>query len=156
MDGHFYRFRPDNNTLQYDYLLKDHLGNVRTVLTEEQQTDMYPAATMETASAAAEELLYSNLSATRVTVLAGYPANTPAGNARVAKTSGALGGNKIGPAITLRVMAGDKFHVSVNNWWKSTNTPTLNPPAILRLLWRDKESSNQSRALLSLRAQELL
>ncbi len=123
------RFRPDNNTLQYDYLLKDHLGNVRTLLTEEQQTDMYPAATMETASAASEETLYSNLPATRVTVPAGYPANTPAGNARVAKTSGAVGGNKIGPSITLRVMAGDKFHVSVNSWWKSTNTPTLNPPS---------------------------
>ncbi len=33
--------------LTYDYMLKDHLGNVRTLLTEEQKTIYYPAATLE-------------------------------------------------------------------------------------------------------------
>ncbi len=32
---------------EYDYYVKDHLGNVRMVLTEEQKQDMYPAATLE-------------------------------------------------------------------------------------------------------------
>jgi RHS repeat-associated protein len=41
------RLRSTDNTLQYDYMLKDHLGNVRMVLTEEQQTNIYPAATLE-------------------------------------------------------------------------------------------------------------
>jgi RHS repeat-associated protein len=41
------RLRTTDNTLQYDYMLKDHLGNVRMVLTEEQQTNIYPAATLE-------------------------------------------------------------------------------------------------------------
>ncbi len=31
----------------YDYFLKDHLGNVRSVITEENQQDYYPAATLE-------------------------------------------------------------------------------------------------------------
>jgi RHS repeat-associated protein len=113
------RFKTTNNSLQYDYMIKDHLGNVRMVLTEEQQTDMYPAATMETATATIEETYYSNLPQTRVTVPSGYPANTPAGNARVAKVtgSGVAGTYKAGPGITLKVMAGDKFNMQVNSWW---------------------------------------
>ncbi len=129
------RFKTETTTLQYDYMLKDHLGNVRMVLTEELQTDMYPAATMETAAAANEELYYSNLPSTRTTTLpAGYPANTPAGNAKVAKVSAAAGSQKIGPAITLKVMAGDKFNLTVNSWYKKNGvTPgtPVNPLADL-------------------------
>ena len=76
------RMRPGITAFNYDYFLKDHLGNVRMVLTEEQKTDMYPAATMETVSAATEETFYSNLSQTRTDVPYGYPANTPPGNAK--------------------------------------------------------------------------
>jgi hypothetical protein len=31
----------------YDYMIKDHLGNVRMVLTEEVKPDIYPATTLE-------------------------------------------------------------------------------------------------------------
>jgi RHS repeat-associated protein len=41
------RLRSTDNTLQYDYMLKDHLENVRMVLTEEQNINFYPAATLE-------------------------------------------------------------------------------------------------------------
>jgi hypothetical protein len=44
----------------YDYYIKDHLGNVRMVLTEDLQTDVYQPATMETATAAVEDQLYTN------------------------------------------------------------------------------------------------
>lgn len=105
-------------SLQYDYMLKDHLGNVRVVLTEEQQTDPYPPASMETAQATTEEQLYSNLPQTRVDKPAGYPNDTYTDpNDKVARTSGS--GNKIGPAMVLKVMSGDKFNLRVNSWYKT-------------------------------------
>ncbi|MBL7732001.1 MAG: hypothetical protein JNM88_12545, partial [Chitinophagaceae bacterium] len=104
-------------SLQYDYMLKDHLGNVRMVLTEEQKTDAYPAASMETAQATTEEALYANLPQTRTNKPAGYPTDTYTNpNDKVAKVRG--DGSKIGPAIPLKVMAGDKFNLRVNSWYK--------------------------------------
>lgn len=112
----------------YDYMLKDHLGNVRMVLTDEQRTDTYDPATMETATAGNEEQLYANLH-TREDKPAGYPTDTYTDpNEKVAKVIGS--GNKIGPAITLKVMAGDKFNIRVSSWYKtggSSPDPVVNP-----------------------------
>jgi RHS repeat-associated protein len=113
------RIRPKGSGFEFDYFVNDHLGNVRMVLTEEQQTDMYPAATMETASAATEETYYGNLPQTRVNVPTGYPSLS--GNSKVARLSGNdmsdPAGIKIGPGILLKVMSGDKFHLTVTSWW---------------------------------------
>jgi RHS repeat-associated protein len=116
-------------SLQYDYMLKDHLGNVRMVLTEEIKPDQYIAATMEAAQATNEELIYANLPQTRTTPKpAGYPVdNTTTPNDYVAKVNGS--GNNIGPSIVLKVMAGDKFNVRVSSWYK-TNGISPAPPTI--------------------------
>ena len=42
----------------YDYFLKDHLGNVRMVLTEEEQRDIYPVASLEPSKLATEKNYY--------------------------------------------------------------------------------------------------
>ena len=39
------RFNVSDSSLVYDYFIKDHLGNIRMVLTEQQQKDQYPAVT---------------------------------------------------------------------------------------------------------------
>jgi RHS repeat-associated protein len=105
---------------KYDYFIKDHLGNTRMVLTDEQQTDMYPAATMETGDSATENLYYSKLDATRSALPSGYPTDTTTNpNNYVIKVSGVTGGNKIGPGITLKVMAGDQFSIKVSSWYKT-------------------------------------
>lgn len=109
-------------SLQYDYMLKDHLGNVRMVLTEEMKTDAYPAASMETAQSTTEEALYANLPATRTPIvsIAGYPNDTyTSPNAYVARVKAAAGSQKIGPSITLKVMAGDKLNIRVSSWYKT-------------------------------------
>jgi len=127
-------------TIVYDYMLKDHLGNVRVVLTEEQQTDMYPAATMELATATIEESLYDNISYTRDDPPQDYPADTPPGNAKVARVKGNyfFGPTRveIGPGKLLKVMAGDKFHFQVNSWWSDKATPSQsgNPQGLIQLL----------------------
>jgi RHS repeat-associated protein len=116
------RFKPANGAVpasyEHDYFIKDHLGNVRMVLTEEQKTDAYPAATMETASATTEGALYNKLTETRVDKPSGYPYDPYLDpHYKVAKTRG--DGQKIGPGIVLKVMAGDKFNLRVSSWWKS-------------------------------------
>jgi RHS repeat-associated protein len=110
----------------YDYMLKDHLGNVRVVITEEQKVDPYPAATMEVAQTATEESIYTGLNTTRIDKPVGYPVdNTTTPNDKVAKVNGS--GNKIGPSITLKVMAGDKFNVKVSSWYKTNNVNPAPP-----------------------------
>ncbi|MBK7883705.1 MAG: hypothetical protein IPJ81_07815 [Chitinophagaceae bacterium] len=105
-------------TFFYDYFIKDHLGNTRMVLTEEQQTDQYPLASMELAQNVTESSFYSKIPETRTIKPAGYPADaTTNPNAYAAKVRG--DGNKIGPGITLKVMAGDKFSIKVNSWYKT-------------------------------------
>jgi hypothetical protein len=113
--------------LEYDYMIKDHLGNVRMMLTEELKTDAYPVASMETAQAATEDQFYANLTATRADKPSGYPTDTYTNpNDKVAKVRG--DGNKIGPAMLLKVMAGDKFNIRANAWWTGTTTTTQSSP----------------------------
>jgi RHS repeat-associated protein len=122
------RYRADSNQLVYDYMLKDHLGNVRMVLTEEEKSDDY-LASMETARSTYEDSLFANINTTRMKrdSIPGYPSNDTYTNPNnyVAKTSGS--GNKIGPAIVLKVMAGDKFNLRATSWYR-TNGATPGTP----------------------------
>ncbi|WP_142686614.1 DUF6443 domain-containing protein, partial [Chitinophaga polysaccharea] len=105
--------------MAYDYFIKDHLGNIRMVLSENNDVNSY-VATMETSSAAKESALFSNIDNSRTAKPAGYPADESAGsNASVAKLTAANGGKKIGPSIVLRVMAGDTIQLSAKAFYKS-------------------------------------
>jgi RHS repeat-associated protein len=109
----------------YDYMLKDHLGNVRMVLTDEikQGSDL---ASMEDATAITEEAVFSNMGNTRVGKPAGYPVDTyTTPNEKVAKVTGS--GQRIGPGVLLKVMAGDKFNFRVTSWYKTNGTTPAAP-----------------------------
>lgn len=104
----------------YDYFVKDHLGSVRLVLTEQSDFSMY-AATMETESAATEAALFSNVEETRTAKPVGYPQdNNSTKNSFVAKLNARSGGNKIGPSLVLKVMAGDTVQIGAKAFYKST------------------------------------
>ncbi|HWC52497.1 MAG TPA: RHS repeat-associated core domain-containing protein, partial [Chitinophagaceae bacterium] len=118
------RFNVANSSLQYDYFIKDHLGNIRMVLTEQKDTSFYPDASLETATIANERLYYSGVDTGRVnkSTVSGYPTDTYTNpNDYIQKLNG--NGPRIGMGIVLKVMAGDKFNLRVNSWWNSNNTP---------------------------------
>ncbi|CAL1519020.1 DUF6443 domain-containing protein [Chitinophaga sp. MM2321] len=103
----------------YDYFEKDHLGNVRIVLTEQTDTSVY-VASMETELAAKENTLFSNVDNTRAVKPVGYPTDESAGsNKSVSKLNAISGGKKIGPSIVLRVMAGDTIQIRAKAFYKS-------------------------------------
>ncbi|SHN46154.1 DUF6443 domain-containing protein [Chitinophaga sp. CF418] len=103
----------------YDYFEKDHLGNVRTVLTDQTDFTMY-AATMETEAAAREVALFSNIEDTRAEKPSGYPEDQATEeNKFVAKLNAKDGGKKIGPSLVLRVMAGDTVQINAKAFYKS-------------------------------------
>lgn len=113
-----------DGTFAYDYFLKDHLGNVRMVLTEEQQTNAYPVASLETNSLNNEKTYYTIPNAASVRVnkntASGYPNDTYTNpNDFIHKLNG--NGTKIGTSIVLKVMAGDKVNIRANSWWTNNN-----------------------------------
>lgn len=141
-------------SFEYDYMVKDHLGNVRMVLTEQQQQDVYPAATLEPTLVTRESEFYyvdpSRLflksSITGMTNInypnnnvstAGMVNNNPdCGSGTLCTTDNSskmyrLKGteSKIGLGITLKVMAGDKINVAGKSYYfLNTSGPYTNSP----------------------------
>jgi len=123
------RIRPLYNNLSnsslvtgyaFDYFLKDHLGNTRMVLTDEQATEPTYLATMEPANAATEQKLFANLPQSQTTKPGGF--DSQSGNQYVALTNYTT--NKMGPSLVLKVMAGDMLGISVNAYYNSSGAST--------------------------------
>jgi RHS repeat-associated protein len=110
---------------EYDYFLKDHLGNVRMVLTQQKDTAQY-MATMEAAYRTTENQLFYNIPQSNYSraSVSGYPTdNTTTPNDSLMRLNGS--GQKIGAAIVLRVMSGDMVDVAVKAYYTSqTGTGT--------------------------------
>ncbi len=119
---------------EYDYFLKDHLGNIRMVLTEEATAPRY-MATMEKGQNNKirddENALFSNLDASSCSVGdAQYPVdpNDPNANQFVARLDGS--GQKIGPGLALKVMAGDKVDVGVQYFYRQNGNGNATSSAL--------------------------
>lgn len=133
---------------EYDYMLKDQVNNVRMVLTEEKQTDIYPIATLDPSYSQLEQQFYginpaNIIDASQVSGLPSYINDNGIGSVSqspsfISATSNylyALNSNtgKIGLGITLKVMSGDKVDVfgksyyNVNNvgGWAANSAPTV-------------------------------
>jgi RHS repeat-associated protein len=104
----------------YDYFLKDHLGNVRMVLTEQRDTAKY-MATMETPLRVTETALFANITETAIPRMSvsGYPATGGITNPNevIARTNGTY--KPVGPSIALKVMAGDTYSLATQYYYNS-------------------------------------
>ena len=111
-------------SFEYDYFVKDHLGNTRVVLTQQKDTAKY-IATMEGAYRATESQLFGNIT-TNVyarSAAPGYPVDLSVTNPNdsVARLNGS--GQKLGPNLLLKVMSGDKIDLAVQYYFNTQSTP---------------------------------
>lgn len=112
------RYNASSNTFAYDYFVTDHLGNVRTVVTAEASEGVAQEylATHELAAANVEGLIFANLDDVR--------APDPEGGLElVAKLDGSASDTRVGTALLLNVMAGDKFKVKTNSYYEGEVSP---------------------------------
>ncbi|MEN9598577.1 MAG: hypothetical protein RL596_888 [Bacteroidota bacterium] len=103
----------------YDYFLKDHLGNTRMVLTDEQKTNAYPVASLENATVQSEKNYYNipDGGSVNKNTVAGYPTdNYTNPNDIIQKLNGNT--QPVGTSIVLKVMAGDKVNIRANSWYR--------------------------------------
>jgi RHS repeat-associated protein len=121
------RVRPKSpnysDTMYYDYFIKDHLGNVRMVLTDEIQKDLYPAVTFEDANISNEQIYYDSVNVKRV-ARPGSFYNSGSNGDKVQllqKSTQSIGAGKL-----LKVMATDKLHVKVDYYTPNVTTDNSN------------------------------
>ena len=124
----------------FDYMLKDHLGNVRMVLTDEQQIDRYPTATLETNAITQEQTYFDINTAYAVANPPGVPTytndngtnnpntfGTPAANSQKMYQLNAST-NKTGLGIVLKIMAGDKLDILGKSYYQYSGGAVSNSP----------------------------
>lgn len=162
------RYKPGTNTLVYDYFLKDHLGNVRMVLTDDVQQDIYPAATLEgttSSGALPVEQNYYDINTAQITDnslitnVTTYPNNNgisnpnPQGNStanssKMYKLSSSS--QKMGLGITLKVMAGDKLDIFGKSYFYGTASSTTSLPVndILTSLFNTSTVTNSGKGIV--------
>ena len=125
---HYYQNGTSKYGWENDLFERDHLGNTRVILTTQKDTASY-AATMEAAYRAKENALFYNIPQTSYSrTLAGYPVDLSMTNPNdsVIMLNGTTGRTQ-GPAIILKVMAGDTVNLGVKSYYTSLSGTGTNP-----------------------------
>jgi RHS repeat-associated protein len=142
---------------EFDYFVKDHLGNVRMLLTEEQKQDVYPAATLEgnigtSTDAVYKEKDYYNIVGSNIaerSEATGIPeyinknggqaeldppvnnnpnSNSTANSQKLYKLQATGAGGVTGLGITLKVMSGDRIDIYGKSYYFENNSGGGNYP----------------------------
>jgi RHS repeat-associated protein len=109
------RWLNDSLIFKYDFFVKDHLGNVREVLTSDEGNPADYFAGHELAAAALESSIFANVDAVRDT----KPSSTNPYDVEAAHLDGSDPSRRIGTALLMSVMAGDKFDISATSYFSS-------------------------------------
>ena len=127
----------------FDYMLKDHLGNVRMVLSDELQQNIYPVASVEDASVNCENSFYA-IDNSKVVTKPGYdpfgelnyennnvipsgPCSTGSGtNQKMYRLFATSAGAETGLSMTLKVMSGDVINIWGKSFYNDLNTNNPN------------------------------
>jgi hypothetical protein len=141
-EGRFrYTKTATEDVVNSDYFIKDHLGNVRMVLTDEIRQDKYPIATLEDQKLPLEESYYAInrqyiVASSSVTGLNDVPyrnddnslnGSNPSDPAFESKPSEKVymlnkNGAKMGLGMTLKVMAGDRLDIKAKSYYNQSNS----------------------------------
>lgn len=117
----------------FDYFIKDYLGHVRMVLTDEVLSTPYQSLTFEDAQLTEQNAQWENAAGTSINVtgvrtagVSGFDSTTSNGRyvRMIKKSTGAIGATKL-----LKVMAGDRVHVKVEYFYTTANSTTNNGSA---------------------------
>ncbi len=113
--------RKTDGSYVLDYFLKDHLGNVRMVLTEEQEMAGYPKLSYDNTpqSIADQDAYWDNSAGQSIdvnTVRTNKPGTSGDHAQLLRKSTGSIGATKI-----LKVMSGDNVHVKVDYVYTGTS-----------------------------------
>jgi RHS repeat-associated protein len=123
---------PGSKQAVFEYFIKDHLGNTRTVLTEEVQKEYYMAS-MEASAATLEARFFGQVDAggnasaanelNKTRFANSPPASTvwPGNNTDVVKLTATSTDRILGPNMVLKVMAGDNISTSVKYYYLNNN-----------------------------------
>lgn len=108
-------YKLDNQTFKEEFLVKDHLGNIRSVVDVYNYPVQEYLASYEIASANLENLFFDNIDDVRDD----RPGSTWNGDLKSARLNGADPERRIGTSALLKVMAGDKVELNVNNYYEN-------------------------------------
>jgi RHS repeat-associated protein len=108
-----------------EYFVKDHLGNIRSVIDVYTYPIKQYLATYEVASAGLEGLFFDYHNEIRDD----NPSSPAPADLKSGRLNGADPGRRIGTALVLKVMAGDKVEMDVNTFFEGYDMDQENPVA---------------------------
>lgn len=116
-------FDPANGLPKEEFFVKDHLGNVRSVVDVYTYPIAQYLATYELASANLENLFFEDVDEVRDD----RPGSTWNGDLKSARLNGADPERRVGTSMLMHVMAGDKVELNVNNFYEGYDAQQDSP-----------------------------